>query len=756
MNTKSTLILLTMAILISVWYLVFETDMFGRRTTTTRQREAADEGPKTGEPLFAKDALNADKITTIRIETPGEPAAVIERVDGKWKQTQPVTFAMQDYSVRDVIDYASGLRRYRTITPNEKLTLEAMGLDKPAAVVTFEGEGVEKQVVRLGHKVAGGRAYLMLGEAAGGTAYIADDALHARVIDSTVREMRNSSLAAGLTVGNARKITLTRDGKTIELTKRDGKWALTAPTVGRADKAAADSLVTTLSSAWVGKFIKDNPDKLATYGLDHPQVKLVIETAEPVAIPPAADSETDKKPDAESAKDEQPKETVTTHTLLIGGATDLNRENFFAMYNDAPVVFTLSKSSVDRLNKSVDDLRDPRLTPVAKADLKEVTLTRPASGNAAEAVNLHLIQDQGTWAFGDPKPPFRLEPSVGDKLLTSFLETKAVQYVDLADQQPGETKATVELAVVAQPQAERLSFFDHDADHLMVVREGESVGYVVKRGDVETVLADPAAYRNLNVLDIGPNDVMELKLTRTGQYPASFRFGRNLTVKVPTHIAEPMELGDWRYGEYDRQAVQAVLNAVAPLRAVKWLTRQPSGLEGKDTAVVELTTTDGQRHTFTLYTDALVGAVSGVEAAFTVEESLRAALQAELRNRLVLDLDADEMDTVKVGELTIKRTTDGAYVAVGGAEINEQTVGALFDTLAGLQAERLVDASWAAGDPVATITVTTRNDAAHTLKVHQTPGGLYVGQLGDKTFVLPKTTAEKLTANLTGKAPAAE
>lgn len=730
MNTKTTLFVVLIAIALAVYFFTVET-----KTTTTLEKEQqlAEQGQTVGERLLTAERMPLDKIKTIRLKRPDEKPVVIEHAGQDFRQIEPVTYQLQSWDAQGLIDKAGAMRYTSKFTPADRqVSLEALGLAPPQATLTYEGEGFDPVTLTLGKRAGTGRAYATLGAAGeSSTVYIVDDGLHEAAIDKSVKQMRDRSLAS-FSSGKARRIELQHEDRAIELAFGDARWALAKPSPGRAATQKVDQLVQALTAANVGEFIADNPETLAEYGLDKPSIVLKIDVVE--AVDAAETSEkTDETEPAETEK-------TVTHTLKIGSPTDLSRDKFFAMYNAVPTVFTLSKADVDKLDVKVDDLRDPALTPVPRSDVREVTLTRP------DHPPVHMIKSPA-WQFGDPKPDFKLDGGVMNDLLDAIFNTKAESFVDISNKKLKAPIATISMQAMAKSESETLAIHEHGEGKMLVVRGGESVGEVVPTEAMKLTMQPAIAFRDRTVIDLATDQIAAIDLIRSGKFPAEYHLKRGPSAEGGD------KPGAWLLEGLDESAVKSLINQLAPVRATMWMPEPMATIpEG---ATLTITTIDGKTHKLSIH--AGIASVEGVQPQFKPTPELVAAANAELRNRLVFDITADQIASVKIGERTIQRDQAGKYTMTGkgGGVLTEPAAAAIWDHLAKLSADHFVDNGYASGDPSAVLTITTRDGAAHSLKVWTPSGQAPVAQFDEKTFTLDEASAKALTTSPV-QAPSAE
>jgi uncharacterized protein (UPF0254 family) len=631
-----------------------------------------------------------------------------------------VRFKVNNWSVSDIPTDVAGLKYTKRIDPSPELTLERMGLDPARLVVTLEGEDVSR-TIRLGRAAAVGRAYAQVDEEP--TVYVVNDDLHEALVGKTPSEWRKRSLE-DVPLGRAARVRIEREGDpTVELIKREGRWALVAPVTGRADREAVEQIIKAINNASIDEFIEDEPESLAAYGLAEPGTTVTIELA---AADPA---------DGAEGEEVETPEAPAPYVLKIGSPRGLEGESFAAMVGETPVVFSLTRSTVEKFDVATDDLRDPNLTPVARTDVRGITVERP------NRPPIHVVKEEGDWAFGEPAPEFELDRDAADALLTALVETTADEFI--VDGEVAEPVATVEMTVLGSPEAEVLRVGEHpdDAEQLIVIRGTESTGYVVAREDLKRLFDDVPAYRDKVVADLDEDDLTRVKIERTGEFPVS--------IEVVRQEAEGEQPAEWDLAGYERSTVRQLIGKLTPLRADEWLAEPPTSAAAETKTLIAIVLADGSTRTLTAYPDAGWAEMSGVDRPFGISDSLAKLLTAEYRDRTVLDLNVDDIASVKRGDVAVLRDEDGNYTLEGDGELDESAAGGLFDTLAGLRAEHYLPGDAVRGEGDMRIVVTSREEASHTLALWRGGDGEVIVRVDEgPPALISEDDAEKLTAKL--------
>jgi len=714
MNFKTTIALLLLLIIVGVFFYT-QQDW----TTTRDVEQAASETSADGLPLFTADELSTESITRIEVVRDGQ-TYVFEEDGDKWFQTRPVRVELNAWSARGIIDDLAGLTYREQLTPGKGEVPDAasLDLDPPRATVTISGEldgEATSHTVALGRTTIGGRGYAALPDRAGDTAYLVNDDLHDAVLDADMMSLRKRSLT-GPAAGAVQRLTLQREGATFELTKSDGRWALTGQHAGRADSGAANALANALQNTFLEKWVQDQPKDLSLYGLAEPSVTLTLHAN----VPTESDT-----PDAEPAD----ADTATrSYTLLLGSPTELEGESRFGMLltgdqATAPV-FSLGKTYTEKLKVDLTDLRDKAISLLEPSDVRAVRIERDAG-------NLAFDKSPDGWAFGEGVDPgFTADTSVVAELVESLTGTEGEPMTDASAWQ-GEPAVTVTLSTIAQPAPETLAFYPGD-DGPVVVRNREPVGYVVDPALLDSLTAAALAFRDRSI-PVVPEPAERVTLAPAAGPELTFVFADD----------------GWTlegHDVFESGAFRELLEMLRPLEADRWVI-------GDAEAITDpiMLTAQGSSGTAVLRVDpdTGIGQRDGITERFRVSDTLLDALRAEYRDRTAIPVAANAITRVALtapdGSITLEREDD-TWVGTGGEGLAPDKVKALIDALAGLEVVRYTNRT-----PV------TLPSPSHTIEVNTTVGDVYtvnlyngrdVASIGDRVAELSSDTLDVLRASV--------
>lgn len=766
MNPKTTNVLLVLLLVVGAYFVFVERDA---PTTYERDQIASEQRTEDGTAVFTSEQLSTESVASVTIQRGDDAVVVLTKEGQDWYQTQPVRFPLNTWSARQVIDDAAGLRYTRRFEPanseSDELPMrEQVSLSPPLASVTLEVEDKTRstQKIHLGRKAIGGRAYAVFNNDQ--RVYVVNDALHRQILDGQVADWRKRSIDAP-TEGQAQRVILTRQGKAVAVRKADGNWSLDNPHSGRVDTEAVKGLLAAVGNLHIDRFVADSPEDPALYGLDEPRTQLSV------YMPAAASADT--QPATTQPHDEPADQAASgseVYMLRMGAPVDLKSEHYFATWvadGQRGAVFTLLASDVEKFAKSVDDLRDARITPIKAADVRQLTLKR------SEAQVVSLSRGTDGWSFVAPGPGFEADSGSVSSLVDSITQAQAQAYLQQTDSFAAPS-ATVTLEAIGRSEPDVLRIYPKQKDTYPVLRNQETTIYLVPDSSLENLFAPIAALRQKTVLDVTADAVTRMTIEHADGRRYVFRRSQSdaglakpasqpaLERVIPA--TQPKGLvGSWRLTDHDKfesEAFDRLLAMFLPLRAESWIAEGssvPEASEPSETLSVQLELAEGLRHTVQVDLGRRCGMRVDQSAEgqwFQLSDALIELLGGEFRLRTVLPLSINEMTSVQVirqdGSVTIKRDQDGKYVDQDGHDVDQSVVGVLFDTLAGLRVDQFIQPEHVSQPPLK-IVVKTNSGQTYRLAFATPKETRYVATNGQQWFTVDADTYRKLNAPLIGQ-----
>ncbi len=276
----------------------------------------------------------------------------------------------------------------------------------------------------------------------------------------------------------------------IAIRKPGKEWILSAPVTTKADEAAVDRLLTSASGAKSERIIAEKDVKWEEYGLDKPELTVVIATPE-------------KK------------------VRLSFGSLNPSKTSYYLKAGDDPRLFLVADTLKNSMDKSTFDLREKTVLGIAPEDVDRIVVK--AKGKDTELKR----EASDKWRMVKPEQ-FRVKSSMLNKTLMDLTNLQADGIID-------EPKKEGDLYGLDQPEEEVTLAGKKLQQTLLVGKEaktGKGVGapgtrYARIKGrepvyeiDVSTLAplqAEPQIMRDRSLIDVKPTQVEKIEIDLDGK-----------------------------------------------------------------------------------------------------------------------------------------------------------------------------------------------------------------------------------------------
>ena len=298
----------------------------------------------------AYDQLTGDTIAELQFKAPGGETAHVQRTDGNWQLLEPVKADADDGVVGTVTSNLSTLEVQRVVEENPA-DLAQYGLNPPRLEVAFKtADQKEFRRLLVGDKTAtGGDLYAKRADE--NRVFLISSFLDS-IFVKTPFDLRDKAIlkferdkADGIDVvkGPAASLQFTRNGT---------EWRIVRPVTARADYAAAEGLLTRLSSTHMQKVVSESGGDLRMYGLDRPAMTANVTSGSSKA------------------------------SLLIGKMAEDGA--YFAKDAARPEIFTVEQALATDLGKDVADFRRKELFDARSFSANRIEIRRGGETVALE------------------------------------------------------------------------------------------------------------------------------------------------------------------------------------------------------------------------------------------------------------------------------------------------------------------------------------------------------------------------------------
>lgn len=357
---KSTLIVVVLAIALGAFVYFYDS----KHTVAPPTDEAS------WKPAFA---VNADQVTGLTLVS-GTGKTVFAKQGKDWQITQPVSTRADQTSISGIVSDLSSAKIRRSFAPTDSLS--KYGLAQPAVTIDFQQKGGVEHTIRLGDKDFSGNVVYALIDASKNV-----DLLPVSLLDETdkpLSQLRDRSLLE-LNDSEITSITIDNPSGAIAVTKKNSTWEIAKPRQTLADSSAVDSLSSALSTDKFTDVVSESPDDLAKYGLTHPSMSVTAAT-----------------------KGQE-------FHLFVGKK---NGGNYYARDTARPMIFEISSTVYDALNKKFFDLRDKSILQFDPTNVTVVEIHNASGaiqcvqGKDDQWTILQPVADKGkaiqSWKILDP------------------------------------------------------------------------------------------------------------------------------------------------------------------------------------------------------------------------------------------------------------------------------------------------------------------------------------------------------------------
>jgi hypothetical protein len=319
-----------------------------------RNREAEDPNAKPK----AYTTLATDNIEELQIRNADGETTRLQRAGENWQLVEPVE-ADADNGVVGTVTSNIGTLEVQRVVDETPADLKQYGLDPARIEIGFRlKDQQDVQRLLVGDKTpTGGDLFAKRGDE---TRVILIASFLDSIFNKTPFELRDK-IVLKFDRDKAEGVEVVSGGTTTQFARNGTDWRIVRPVTARADYAAAEGLLTRLSSTNMLKVVSEGGD-LAMYGLDRPATTATVIIGSSRA------------------------------SLLIGRMAEDG--GYYAKDANRPMVFTVEEALVTDLTKDIADLRRKDLFDSRSFSATRVEFQRPGATTAFERTD---TEGQTTW-----------------------------------------------------------------------------------------------------------------------------------------------------------------------------------------------------------------------------------------------------------------------------------------------------------------------------------------------------------------------
>jgi len=217
-------------------------------------------------PLMIDQLVIKRKQGVIRVKLPQ---------DGKWEIEKPIKTRADHNKVFEILGMFANAQVKEFISEN-KDNLKAYGLDKPEIELMFwlSGDSEPTLKMQVGARNPGKRGYFLTMSDRDNVFLLEEDVISA--IPRSANDLRSRDLLF-FESDTLRRIEIRRPGKSIALVRdKDKEWRKNNESGEKVDFNLVKEMLNGIMELKISDFVTDSPENLKAYGLDPPEIKLLL------------------------------------------------------------------------------------------------------------------------------------------------------------------------------------------------------------------------------------------------------------------------------------------------------------------------------------------------------------------------------------------------------------------------------------------------------------------------------------------------
>jgi len=451
MKYTTTLVLAAIVLALAVLIYVYRDPLTGPAKPPERPSETL---------ALLKDVKMDDLVSATLEEPAGEGQfktnAAFKKAEGKWRMTEPVDWAADDYEVGRLLRAAVEGKYRQSVEPGAKgqPTFASLGLEPPAfrlVLAPLPGKGKEPArtiTVGVGRRSALGEGLYVRVDDQPKAAILEKADLLERARDKT-HTYRGRDLVA---LAREDVVRISLDGEKgkarIDRSEKDkDRWVMAQPMAARVDPEAASSLVRAALGPSAKEFIEDDPKDLARYGLDKPRLTVTLWKQGPPPQKPGTGNREQgtgkdgsgspfpvprSPPLEDEKKAEEKPQPVKAATLRFGAWADIKNETVYLLTDDGQHVVSVEASNFKDLDKGPTDLRDKHVLALDTSKATKATVRLPAKLTARTGeIAYELARKDGKWMLlAAGRPEAKADAAAVEGLLKELADLKVLYFAE--------------------------------------------------------------------------------------------------------------------------------------------------------------------------------------------------------------------------------------------------------------------------------------------------------------------------------------
>src|SRR5256886_1097076 len=498
----------------------------------------------------AQNVINfeRDKIDGVVIQN-GEERIELKRADKKWRLESPVKDLADGSTVDSLLFDLEDWKKDATISGKEieadKSRMAEYGLAKAKLRLKLQGANAPPEILFGNNAALEGKTYVRLENSK--DVFLAAQSIKNQ-ISKKPEEFRDRKLTDTIATQVTRLSLKTAAGE-MELQKQGDHWQIVKPLRARADDQKVNDLIAQITNSRIAQFVADDAGDLHPYGLAEPRGSVTIFTG-----------------------DDKSAGSAPGQILQIGGVPEKEKDQVYVRFAPRKFVYTLLNKIESILSTKPNDLRDRHLVRFDQNQLDRITIDAPGKTKTV------LARKDQNWTItnrnnrpANAAEARRLIELLAGEQVTNFVADVAS---DLPKYGLDKPQLTVTLSSFASENTAETQAGEHplatiafgkiDGENIFARVGEEPFVIAVRHSTLDNIFADPLQWQELAIFKFKPEQIHRLSLFT--DHEQSLIRGTN---------------NQWQWvsgsGPINTVKVQALLNTLASLHAVRWIANVPPG-----------------------------------------------------------------------------------------------------------------------------------------------------------------------------------
>ena len=389
-------------------------------------REKREETQKLKESLLR---MKQEEITLVEVQRPNVKGIVLRKKTDEWTIEEPIE-TLADGSALDGLLRNLGLASRERTFPEGGKTLEKYGLDEPRLTLRVAAGSDEKTILVGNDDYSGNKIYVKFTDDT--NVFLTSDYIFSTA-DKQVDDWRSKKVLV-FDRNKVEAVHVTDHSDEIRLAQRDGKWFLEAPLEERADQSAVSGLLSALEFGQIQDFVSEEPEKLQSYGLAKPQVRVRV----------------------------QQEGEERWRVLEIGQKKD---DSYLARNPEGSPVFTVKKDLLEKITQDVWEFRNKDVIDVQQDQIANLLIRR-------QEEEIMIRREDFKWIIQKPESQ-KDQEALGYKFWYPLDDIKfeTIRTQESAGGPRSFPKPDVEILITLKDGSKRTFRFAHSDDQYLARKE---------------------------------------------------------------------------------------------------------------------------------------------------------------------------------------------------------------------------------------------------------------------------------------------